>query len=61
MGLLTPPVGLNVYIIKGALGDRVPLTTIFKGVSWFVVVDLFVLMFLVFVPGFVIWLPSFID
>ena len=61
VGLLTPPVGLNVYITKGALGDRVPLTTIFKGVSWFVVVDLFVLMFLVFVPGFVIWLPSFID
>ena len=46
VGLLTPPVGLNVYIIKGALGDRVPLTTIFKGVGWFVVVDLFVLLFL---------------
>tara|TARA_R110002110_G_scaffold9321_5_gene45993 strand:+ start:10300 stop:11607 length:1308 start_codon:yes stop_codon:yes gene_type:complete len=58
VGLLTPPVGLNVYIIKGALGDRVPLTTIFKGVGWFVVVDLFVLLFLIFVPGFTLWLPS---
>ena len=58
VGLLTPPVGLNVYIIKGALGDRVPLTTIFKGVGWFVVVDLFVLLFLIFVPEFTLWLPN---
>jgi tripartite ATP-independent transporter DctM subunit len=60
VGLLTPPVGLNVYIIKGALGDRVDLTTIFKGVAWFVIVDLFVLAFLVLVPEFTLWLPSLI-
>ncbi|MBY8976781.1 TRAP transporter large permease [Rhodobacteraceae bacterium NNCM2] len=58
IGLLTPPVGLNVYIIKGALGDRVSLTTIFKGVAWFVIVDLLVLAFLVMVPEFTLWLPS---
>ncbi|HIO01442.1 TRAP transporter large permease [Marinobacter sp. LM1] len=60
IGLLTPPVGLNVYIIKGALGDRVNLTTIFKGVAWFVVVDLFVLAFLVLVPEFTLWLPNLV-
>ena len=58
IGLLTPPVGLNVYIIKGALGDRVSLTTIFRGVGWFVVVDLLVLTFLVLVPEYTLWLPS---
>ena len=58
IGLLTPPVGLNVYIIKGALGDRVSLTTIFRGVGWFVVVDLLVLTFLVLVPEYPLWLPS---
>lgn len=61
VGLLTPPVGLNVYIIKGALGDRVPLTTIFKGVAWFVVVDLLVLVFLALVPEFTLWLPGFVE
>ncbi|GMG83921.1 TRAP transporter large permease [Paralimibaculum aggregatum] len=61
IGLLTPPVGLNVYIIKGALGDRVSLTTIFRGVAWFVVVDLFVLAFLALVPGFTLWLPGLVD
>ena len=61
IGLLTPPVGLNVYIIKGALGDRVSLTTIFRGVAWFVVVDLFVLVFLALVPGFTLWLPGLME
>ena len=60
IGLLTPPVGLNVYIIKGALGDRVNLTTIFKGVTWFMVVDLFVLAFLILVPEFTLWLPNLV-
>ena len=60
IGLLTPPVGLNVYIIKGALGDRVNLTTIFKGVAWFIVVDLFVLAFLILVPEFTLWLPNLV-
>ena len=61
VGLLTPPVGLNVYIIKGALGDRVSLTTIFRGVGWFVAVDLLVLLALVFLPGITLWLPGMME
>jgi len=58
IGLLTPPVGLNVYIIKGALGDRVSLTTIFKGVGWFVLVDLILLAVLIAWPSLVTGLPD---
>lgn len=58
IGLLTPPVGLNVYVIKGALGDRVSLTTIFKGVGWFIVVDLILLAVLITWPRLVTWLPN---
>ncbi|QCP86371.1 TRAP transporter large permease [Cereibacter sphaeroides] len=58
IGLLTPPVGLNVYIIKGALGDRVSLTTIFKGVGWFIAVDLVLLAILIEWPVLVTALPS---
>lgn len=61
IGLLTPPVGLNVYIIKGALGDRVSLTTIFRGVGWFVAVDLLVLVCLVLLPGIALWLPGMME
>jgi tripartite ATP-independent transporter DctM subunit len=58
IGLLTPPVGLNVYVIKGALGDRVALTAIFRGVGWFIAVDLVVLTFLISFPQISLWLPS---
>src|SRR5690606_12758207 len=39
IGLITPPVGLNVYVIKSSLGDLVDLNEIFKGVSWFILMD----------------------
>ncbi|MCZ4354007.1 TRAP transporter large permease [Roseovarius aestuarii] len=58
IGLLTPPVGLNVYVIKGALGDRVALSAIFRGVGWFIAVDLVVLTFLISFPQLSLWLPS---
>lgn len=58
IGLLTPPVGLNVYVIKAALGDRVALKDIFRGVGWFLVVDLVVLILLVSFPQLSLWLPQ---
>ena len=35
IGLLTPPVGFNVYVVKNVVGDRIPLETIFRGCFWF--------------------------
>ena len=58
IGLCTPPVGMNVYVIKSALGDRVQLSTIFRGVLWFVVADLFTLGLLITFPQITLWLPD---
>lgn len=58
IGLLTPPVGLNIYVVKSALGNRVSLNTIFRGVSWFIAVDVLILIVLVFVPALSLWLPG---
>ncbi|WP_110598328.1 TRAP transporter large permease [Salinicola lusitanus] len=58
IGLVTPPVGLNVYIVKAALGKRVPLTAIFRGVGWFVAVDLITLLLLITFPMISLYLPS---
>ena len=46
MGAVTPPVGVNVYIVKGLCPD-VPIQTIFRGVSVFLVsyVDCLALIF----------------
>lgn len=58
IGLCTPPVGMNVYVIKSALGDRVPLGTIFRGVGWFIAIDLVTLGLLMAFPQISLWLPS---
>lgn len=57
IGLVTPPVGLNVYVIKSALGDRVSLGDIFRGTAWFLVADLVTLALLIAFPVISLWLP----
>lgn len=61
IGLITPPVGLNVFVIKEIVGNRVPITQIFAGVSWFIVSDLVLLTLLILVPSLVLWLPGLVN
>ena len=58
IGLVTPPVGFNVYIIKSVVGDTMSLETIFRGVMWFVLCELIVVGLLVAFPGIALFLPS---
>lgn len=58
VGLVTPPIGLNVYVIKGALGNSVTLQEVFKGVSWFIVMDIVALLFIVLIPALSLYLPQ---
>lgn len=57
LGLIHPPVGMNVFVIKSVVKD-VSFTTIFKGVIPFVVTDLFRLVILISFPVIALWLPS---
>jgi len=50
IGLITPPVGMNVYIISGVAKD-IPMATMFRGVMPFLASDLLRIVLLVFVPG----------
>lgn len=61
IGLVTPPVGLNVYIIKGALGNLVTLQQVFRGVLWFIAMDILALIVIVAFPALSLWLPSIMD
>jgi len=58
IGLITPPVGLNCFILKGVVGDTVPLETIFKGIVWFLAMDIVTLAVLIIWPDISLWLPS---
>lgn len=57
VGLITPPVGLNVFVIKGAV-PNVPLTTIFKGVWPFLIAAVFCITIIILFPEIVMFLPS---
>lgn len=57
LGLIHPPVGMNVFVIKSVIKD-VSMSTIFLGVLPFVVTDLIRLVILIAVPKLATWLPS---
>ncbi len=57
LGLIHPPVGMNVFVIKSVVKD-VDISTIFLGVLPFVVTDLIRLSILVAFPILATWLPS---
>jgi len=59
IGLLTPPVGINVYVVKQVAGDSVPLSTVFRGVGWFLACELFIMVLLVAYPALSLWLPNY--
>jgi tripartite ATP-independent transporter DctM subunit len=56
VGLISPPVGLNVYVLAGVVRD-VPLADIFKGCLWFVVFELVAALVLFIFPSLSYWLP----
>ncbi len=58
IGLVTPPIGLNVFVIKSIVGDSVKLETIFVGIAWFLLIEIFVLAMILGVPNLSLWLPS---
>jgi len=61
IGLVTPPVGLNVYVMKGALGNLISLPVIFRGVAWFIVTDIVTLTVIVMFPTLSLYLPGLME
>jgi tripartite ATP-independent transporter DctM subunit len=57
LGLIHPPVGMNVFVIKSVVHD-VSFMTIFKGVIPFVLTDLLRLVILIAFPMIALWLPG---
>jgi C4-dicarboxylate transporter, DctM subunit len=57
IGLIAPPVGLNVFVIGGMARD-VPLTTIYRGIVPFLAAQIVLLVLLTLWPGIALWLPG---
>ncbi len=59
IGLLTPPVGLNAYVVKSVVGDTIPLTTIFRGLAWFIAAEAVIMVLLIAFPEISLILPNY--
>lgn len=57
IGLNTPPVGLNVYVLRG-VAKNVSMSTMFRGCGWFVVVDLINVAILIMFPQIILIIPE---
>ncbi len=57
LGLIHPPVGMNIFVIKSVVED-VKISTIFYGVLPFIITDILRLILLVAFPILAMWLPS---
>jgi C4-dicarboxylate transporter, DctM subunit len=57
IGLVTPPVGLNLYVVKNIAPD-VPMSQVLLGVIPFVLIDLLVIVLLCVWPALALWLPN---
>ncbi len=56
IGIISPPVGMNVFVVSGV--TKVPSATIFKGIAWYVLALLAVIVILTIFPQLVTWLPN---
>jgi TRAP-type C4-dicarboxylate transport system permease large subunit len=57
IGLMTPPVGLNVYVLKGVAKD-ISMGDIFRGCGWFVFVDIINVAILLAFPQIILLIPQ---
>lgn len=57
LGMITPPIGINVFVLHGMAKD-LPLTTIFRGVVPFLLADVARLVLLILFPALSLWLPG---
>jgi len=57
IGLITPPVGINCFVVAGVVPD-ISLVTVFRGVMPFVIADLVAIALIIAFPKIVLFLPS---
>jgi C4-dicarboxylate transporter, DctM subunit len=58
IGLLTPPVGFNVYVVASATAGTIPLRTVFRGCYWFLACEVLIMTLLIGFPQISLWLPG---
>lgn len=58
VALITPPVGMNLFVVQGVRIDHGPFGDVIKGAAPYVIIMMGFAITLMFFPGIVLWLPS---
>jgi tripartite ATP-independent transporter DctM subunit len=58
IALITPPLGLNVYVVKGLAPEGTRLEDIFAGIMPFLLMDIVTLALMIVFPQIVLWIPN---
>jgi len=58
IGCITPPFGITVYVVKSVVGNTVPLEEVFRGIWWFLIMEILTLIILIFFPQISLILPD---
>ncbi|MEW4398728.1 TRAP transporter large permease [Agrobacterium tumefaciens] len=58
VALITPPVGMNLFVVQGVRVDSGPYSDVIKGAAPYVVTMMLFAIVLMFFPGIVLWLPN---
>lgn len=58
IGCITPPFGITVYVVKGVVGNTVSLEEVFRGIWWFLLMEILALIILILFPSISLVLPD---
>ncbi len=58
IGCITPPFGITVYVVKGVVGNSISLEEVFRGIWWFLVMEILTLIILILFPSISLVLPN---
>jgi TRAP-type C4-dicarboxylate transport system permease large subunit len=59
LGMIIPPIGVIVFLLHG-LAPQIPIGTIYRGVTPFIIADLVLLAVLAIFPAISLWLPAWL-
>lgn len=58
VGAITPPFGMSIFVVKGVMGDEISLGQMYRGITWYVVLEIVTLALLIAFPAISLWLPD---
>ncbi len=58
IGMITPPVGMNIFVIRGVAAEYATLVDIFRGVKFFLLADLLIVALMIIAPSYVMLLTD---